>query len=546
MFPLHLKLKNFLSYREEVGVDFSTVHIACLSGDNGSGKSALLDAITWAIWGKSRASNDRDVVSLGETEMEVVYDFALSSREYRVFRRRSFTGASARHTLEFYIREPGTEAWTPISGDSVRHTQEKIVQTLNMEYDTFVNSAFILQGRADTFTQKPPGERKKILGDILNLQEYDELARLAREDERRTRDRLSGVRDRMAVLDERLLKRAQVLDELEVTSIQLTDVGQRLDLSVQLAQSLALQLNQRQKLQQLVDAARGRRDKAQAALHKLAQALAKEQSERDRLTALVSGADDIERGFGELQRWRSEAMRLSAVLQQVQQQETLRNSAERQIDTEQAKLQRERDRHAHAHAAASERLCQLEREQERLAKLRAEATQAGDAAGKLITIRATIEQQREERSKLHAENGQLRQKMNDIQATLARLAAGDADSPVCLRPLSDPDREHVETTWRSDGTRLGDQYRSNKAQMKSLEQAITVLEDDIRQAEVADRENAARMGAIRQIEAQLAQRDGLQSELNAAHAEHERIGAILAAGDFAHAARRQAEEARAA
>ncbi|MEI2617645.1 MAG: AAA family ATPase [Thermomicrobiales bacterium] len=62
MIPLQLTLRNFLSYRDEATIDFTNIRIACLSGDNGAGKSALLDAITWALWGETRTPSDRDVI----------------------------------------------------------------------------------------------------------------------------------------------------------------------------------------------------------------------------------------------------------------------------------------------------------------------------------------------------------------------------------------------------------------------------------------------------------------------------------------------------
>src|SRR5215207_7592276 len=105
MLPIHLKLRNFMSYREPAQLDFTSLRIACLAGDNGAGKSALLDAITWAIWGKARTTNDRELVALGESEMEVTFTFALREREYRIFRRRAF-GARMTHALEFAVRNP--------------------------------------------------------------------------------------------------------------------------------------------------------------------------------------------------------------------------------------------------------------------------------------------------------------------------------------------------------------------------------------------------------------------------------------------------------
>ncbi|MDP2727330.1 MAG: AAA family ATPase, partial [Dehalococcoidia bacterium] len=68
MVPIALRLRNFLSYRDNVPpLSFEGIHLACLSGDNGHGKSALLDAITWAVWGQARAKSDDDLVYAAAT-----------------------------------------------------------------------------------------------------------------------------------------------------------------------------------------------------------------------------------------------------------------------------------------------------------------------------------------------------------------------------------------------------------------------------------------------------------------------------------------------
>jgi len=94
MIPLKLQLKNFLSYGEQLQtIDFSAYRLICLSGKNGHGKSALLDAITWALWGQARkpfgaARADQSLLRLGQTQMMVVLDFELNGQLYRV--RREF------------------------------------------------------------------------------------------------------------------------------------------------------------------------------------------------------------------------------------------------------------------------------------------------------------------------------------------------------------------------------------------------------------------------------------------------------------------------
>ncbi len=156
MIPQTLTLRNFLSYRGTTTVDFRHLTVACLSGENGAGKSALLDAMTWAVWGKSRAQRDLDLISLGQDEMEVTFVFRMGAREYRVMRRRART----RPTLEFDTRVADSENWLPIGGDSVRDTQQRIIRELRLDHETFVNSAFLEQGNADRFHAKPTRRTK--------------------------------------------------------------------------------------------------------------------------------------------------------------------------------------------------------------------------------------------------------------------------------------------------------------------------------------------------------------------------------------------------
>jgi len=91
MIPVKLKLSNFTSYGENAPeLDFTTFKMAAISGSNGAGKSSLLDAITWGLWGQSRAGESSDdLVRLGATQMQVEFNFQLDNHEYSVKRRRN-------------------------------------------------------------------------------------------------------------------------------------------------------------------------------------------------------------------------------------------------------------------------------------------------------------------------------------------------------------------------------------------------------------------------------------------------------------------------
>lgn len=189
MVPVELQLKNFLSYGTDAPpLDFSRFDVACLSGKNGQGKSALLDAMTWAVWGEARKSSgkrkpDEELIRIGTRHMEVTFVFDLEDERYRVTRSfsRSATGKTTSSELEFQIYVPDADKYRPLTGATQRETQETIEATLGLEYDTFINSAFLLQGRSDEFTKKRPSERKEILASILNLSRYEALAARARD-----------------------------------------------------------------------------------------------------------------------------------------------------------------------------------------------------------------------------------------------------------------------------------------------------------------------------------------------------------------------------
>jgi exonuclease SbcC len=226
MVPIKLALKNFMCYRDNVPVlSFEGFHVACLCGDNGHGKSALLDAITWALWGEARAKSDDDLIHLGQSEMEVEFEFSVSQNRYRVLRKR--TKAGLKHTSQPFLHlfVAGPEGFTDISGNSIRETERKIVEILRMDYDTFINSALLLQGRANEFSMKKPGERKEVLANILGLSLYDKLEKLAKDyikEREINQQRLSGD---IARIEQELSQKPNYEVELQETQAAIFMLG---------------------------------------------------------------------------------------------------------------------------------------------------------------------------------------------------------------------------------------------------------------------------------------------------------------------------------
>jgi exonuclease SbcC len=222
MIPVKLQMYNFLSYGKEVPpLDFTQFNIACLSGKNGQGKSALLDALTWAIWGEGRKAHeekkaDRGLLKIGENQMWVDLIVDLEGERYRIIRKFSIIRNKNHSELELQVFDSQKNDFISLSAPSIRQTQERINSLLRMDYNTFINSAFILQGRVDEFTRKSARERKEILAEVLGLSHYEALSVLARQHMREVEKEIIAFQSRLEQISKEVAQKNSVLNEIRL------------------------------------------------------------------------------------------------------------------------------------------------------------------------------------------------------------------------------------------------------------------------------------------------------------------------------------------
>lgn len=203
MVPVSLKLSNFTSYGSDVPVlDFTKFEMAVISGTNGVGKSSILDSITWALWGWSRAGDSSDaLVKLGQEEMFVEFSFSLDGNIYTVKRRRSLKHGGS----------TALELWSGshnLTEGTIKATQNKIIELLHLTIETFTNSSFLRQGHADEFTTKGATDRKRILANILGLDHYDLI-------EEKAKNRAKEIGTKIQLLEYSLLEIEATLSQKE-------------------------------------------------------------------------------------------------------------------------------------------------------------------------------------------------------------------------------------------------------------------------------------------------------------------------------------------
>jgi exonuclease SbcC len=331
-----------MCYRDEVPVlEFDGIHIACLSGENGAGKSALLDAITWALWGKARVASDDELISLGEQEMEVDLQFGVAGLSYRVLRRRS----SAKRGQTFLDVQAATESgWRSLSGNSVRETQTIITDVLRMEYDTFINSAFLVQGKADEFTRKAPAERKRVLAEVLGLDAYERLEERAKEKVRDLAEHIQGLDGLLASLREWVNKREFFASEEAQARVRVESIGSQVEIA-------SIQVDQINERKRALEGRRAERDREQARLNEISRQLAESRAEQATLSheigvarAIVERQEEIGQGQADLVAARAELSRMDALKEQALAIRDEKRVVEDRISAARQLLQRQLDR----------------------------------------------------------------------------------------------------------------------------------------------------------------------------------------------------------
>ncbi len=340
MIPLSLRLHNFMSYGEGTPpLDFSRFTTACITGDNGHGKSTLLDAMTWVLWGETRAKNVDDVVRLGQDEAEVEFVFDLESERYRVLRKRSLR--TRQSALELQGLDQATQRYRSLSGTSIRDTEAKIVQLLHMNYDTFINSVFVLQGRADEFTTRRPGERKRILAEILGLSVYDALEVRARAHRNEMDQDVKTLTQRLTELQQDVARKEALAAAVNAHQDALVHLQEEL----QSAQQHFEQLRQRQSALELQsqrahDVAR-RLQQMQHELLEVDQQLTVHQRRMTDYEAILQQESTILAGYQRLQQLREQERVYSARAEAYTTLQQRQTALQQAITTEQYRLELE-------------------------------------------------------------------------------------------------------------------------------------------------------------------------------------------------------------
>lgn len=485
MIPLKLTLHNFMCYRDPASLDFSGLHLACLSGNNGHGKSAILDAMTWALWGKARSNQADDLIHLGQTDMSVDFEFGLGPNRYRVIRSRERRGRAGKSDLQLQVWQDGGAGqptqgdWRAITEPTLRDTEQAIVDLLRIDYDTFINSAFLMQGRADEFTVKPPNQRKQILGDILGLGIYDEYENRAKERVRQQKQDAARIAGQLESIDAELAQEATYQQDLEQAQSLLTAASEQLRAAEQAHQALRAERQDLLAQRRMLDDLQGRLRQAE---RQLADVETQWQQDQGRLAVdqtLLAQQDEIEDGFRRLQDARQADQAMNRQLSQQAALQGQRSALESQVNQARYQLETQQRTLAEQVARLQGDAGQVEALHAALAEAQAELARLAGLANRQVELRGQIQAHKEDVASLQTQNRALREEMNDLEAKISQLPDAGAVCPTCGQLLGDAERQVVLEGYRQRGKARGDQFRANQARIAAVQEPIQVGEAEL-------------------------------------------------------------------
>jgi exonuclease SbcC len=518
MIPLSLSLTGFLSYRDLVEIDFTRFDLACISGRNGAGKSSLLDAITWALFGQARKTGEA-LLYTAAPAAEVVLTFQYEGNVYRVQR----TLPRGKTTiLEFHIQQVSDasistinnqqssisnhRSWKPLTERTLRDTQFRIEQMLRLDYDTFVNASFFLQGKADQFTQQRPGDRKRILSSILGLDAWDTYKQRAAESRKSVESEINAIDGRLVEITAELAEEDQRKAYLSTLNAQLTTVEksrQGQEKNLENVRKMAAALVEQRKL---VEALSRQMETSSRRMADLEMRMQARQVERQSFAEVMGKAAPIRQAYEAWQQARLDLEKWEATAEQFREQEKRRQPFLDELNADRARLLQEQasliEQQSVINAqqpAASDLQSQVQELEKQITELSAQ-----------LEERAAIENQldlaRQRQAEAKAENPRLKGEMDELKVHIDQLSVVEgAACPLCGQPLDETDRQKHIDDLTVRGKELGDRYRANQAFLREAEQQMAQYTSQAAGLAAAEQQRLTQAQVLAQMNARLEQ-----------------------------------------
>ncbi len=307
-----------MTYRNPPVFEFKKLEqLTCFTGNNGHGKSSLIDSFTWCLWGEVfnrkpagvQGKIDQALLTVGESNMFVEAVFEQNGETYKAIRSYSKGRYKEKRSLDVFCWRDGN--WVSLSSDySSLNEREILQQIVPITYQTFINTSYLVQGKYDEFTKKSPSKRKDLIIPLVVHPIYATIHDQAKAVKRELTVTEATIGDKIREIQTILETRSNIQDELNTinTSLEATQAArdesyQKLQALIQVHARLKAQSEQEQQAQKrLVD--------VQKSIQRVQNQIYQATIQIGNLQTVVDKKDEIESAYKAYQREKEEMQEL--------------------------------------------------------------------------------------------------------------------------------------------------------------------------------------------------------------------------------------------
>ncbi|RMA97564.1 AAA family ATPase [Hydrogenothermus marinus] len=249
-----INIKNFLAH-EDTKINFAEEGITAIVGDNGAGKTSILEAIYFALYGNSSKGKISELVQWGKRQAIVELEFFKGNNQYKIYREITLTGKSHNTLSAVYKKEKGSYRLY-----YQKNINKEIPKLTGIASKTFTTSILVKQGDIEGLIELKPKERTKVFEELLDMSLYQILSDKYGEKRRNLETQIEAISKTLPdeeSLKKEILKLQEKKAELEKEKIKIekekADIEEKIKIQNQLVDSLFSKKEEKEKILAKID-----------------------------------------------------------------------------------------------------------------------------------------------------------------------------------------------------------------------------------------------------------------------------------------------------
>ncbi|MDQ7056590.1 MAG: AAA family ATPase [Persephonella sp.] len=498
-----LRLQNFLSHKN-TDIEFAENGITVFTGENGAGKSSIIEGIVFCLFGKTDRGNLSELISWGRNRATLELEFRKGRDLYKIERVIEIKGKKAFSSGVVYKYEKGR--YIPYYQKNI---SKEIPKLTGISQKTFYSSVLVKQGDIEGLLNLPPRERAKVFEDILDMTLYQIISEAAGQKKR-------AIRSQVEVLKNSTGDTSQIKEELKKINHHVSEKSsQKKQLEERLKEFDRIHREKKSALETLIKE-RENNIKNLSKLEKAKELLKMATKQRDSLKKKITEIEKLEKKLPELESHVKKLKKLEEDLERIGEIELIKEKIKQISEKIEEYRKKEEtvknlENLAIQFTEAEKKLSELKEKLKKIEKIKGELEtvikqtdlidrkseeilkKLSQVLSELVNYRnsyfilkdnpLTIEQflknNEDKINQLQTKRDQIKEKKGSLKAygeelknRINNIQSIEGKCPTCSRPLDQHTKEEILKEIQDELTKRREEYRSLNKEEKEIDKSL--------------------------------------------------------------------------